>query len=63
MVLTAHSWLEVAQGVDEHVVGLVQPVELRQHRVHEHGVPRRCCDEWRHVIRPELNGELSSLLL
>lgn len=49
--------LEVAEGVDEHVVGLVQPVELSKRRLGERGVPLWRGDERRHVVRSELHGE------
>nr|ACN36632.1 unknown [Zea mays] len=50
-------WLQVTERVDEHVVGVLQPVELAQRGLGERRVPLGRRHERRHVVGAQLHGE------
>ncbi|KAB8094975.1 hypothetical protein EE612_022502, partial [Oryza sativa] len=52
-----HLRLQFLERIDEHVVGVLQPVELAQHRLQERRVRLRRLHERRHVLRPELHAQ------
>jgi hypothetical protein len=55
-----HLGLDVMEGVDEHLVGFLQPLELPYGCLKEHGTPVRPRRERRHAVGAQLDAKQSA---